>query len=196
MDPSSNKPSQLEVWVADASFVLDQLVQLADDDPEGEIGGHLDVTKLGMFGVSFGGMTALTVAALDPRVTAGVDMDGMPFDVVGLGAFTTPVLIFSSDHEDNGTWAAILDQAAGDAYLIKVLGAVHANFQDSAFTWTALTGLGPVDLGFGPIDPARSLDVINAYDVAFFDEYLGGAPSPLLDSSSSDYAEAELTTNH
>jgi hypothetical protein len=42
---------------------------------------------------------------------------------------------------------------------------------------------------FGPIDGYRMVKIINAYTLAFFNEYLKGEMSPLLDGPSLDYPE-------
>jgi predicted dienelactone hydrolase len=65
--------SLLTVWTQDVRFVLDQIEILnATDD---NFKGHLDLTRIGIIGHSFGGLTAVEVEATDPRVKAGVGME-------------------------------------------------------------------------------------------------------------------------
>ena len=62
----------LAVRVADTRFVLDQLGQLP-----GQLRGALDLTAVGMFGQSAGGFTAAQTMHDDPRIKAAADLDGV-----------------------------------------------------------------------------------------------------------------------
>ena len=70
--------------VADVRFVLDELGRLArgqNPDAAGRrlprgLGDVLDLTRIGAFGHSAGGITSADVMDVDARVKAGIDMDG------------------------------------------------------------------------------------------------------------------------
>jgi len=64
-----------ETWVADVSFVIDQLEKL-NSDKESTFYQHIDQKNIGIFGHSVGGGTAAQVCRHDPRVKAGVSLDG------------------------------------------------------------------------------------------------------------------------
>ena len=49
----------LPMWTSDTAFVVTQLGHLNAADPSGKLTGRLDMQRLGMFGHSFGGATAL-----------------------------------------------------------------------------------------------------------------------------------------
>jgi len=66
-----------EVWLADVRFVLDSLARLNQD--EGLLAGRLDLSRVGIFGHSFGGATAAAAVARDPRFRAGINLDGSDF---------------------------------------------------------------------------------------------------------------------
>ena len=56
----------LTAWTDDIKFVLDRLERLNASDPSGKLTGRLDMTRVGIFGHSFGGAQALQFAQ-DPR---------------------------------------------------------------------------------------------------------------------------------
>lgn len=64
---------QLSVRAADLRFVVDQLDR---SDAVGLLAGRLDTEHIAAVGHSFGGATAVAVAALDPRIIAAVNIDG------------------------------------------------------------------------------------------------------------------------
>ncbi|MGW4848825.1 alpha/beta hydrolase family protein [Nocardia brasiliensis] len=78
----------LPVRVADTEFVVDQLADIASrhsmsSDHRGtvDLAGILDLSKIGMFGHSLGGTTTAQAMHDDPRIRAGVNLDGPPVGV-------------------------------------------------------------------------------------------------------------------
>jgi dienelactone hydrolase len=72
----------VDVRVADSRFVLNDLTALAHGGhpsraalPAG-LARRLDLGRIGMIGVSAGGFTAAQAMAEDPRIRAGIDLDG------------------------------------------------------------------------------------------------------------------------
>jgi predicted dienelactone hydrolase len=59
------------LWTEDVRFVLDRLQNLNDQDDRGLLTHRLDLTRVGVFGHSFGGATALQVCHDDFRCKAG-----------------------------------------------------------------------------------------------------------------------------
>lgn len=83
------------------------------------------------------------------------------------------------------TMRAVFESLPGDGYFVRVPGMFHANLMDIPY-WSPLFPFMGVT---GPIDGQRSHDIINAYSLAFFDQYLKGRSSPLLDHSAEQYPE-------
>src|SRR5262249_44233795 len=75
---------RLEVWAADAVFVLDQLVKLDAGTPGSALKGRLDLTRVGIFGHSFGGLSSAQACRRDDRFKACINMDGMRLGLVYL----------------------------------------------------------------------------------------------------------------
>lgn len=82
--------AQLDVWTADALFVVNQLETLNADDAR--FAGKLDLERLGFFGHSFGGATAANVCHLDERCTAGINLSGAVHNSFTDNAFLIPLM--------------------------------------------------------------------------------------------------------
>jgi predicted dienelactone hydrolase len=189
----------VSVWAKDVLFVMDQLGKL-NTTPGNLLSGHLDLTRLGVFGHSFGGATAAQVCHLDARCKAGIDIDGDLFgDVVQTG-LDTPFMVIQHDW---GTCSAsdclafrheiqaILRTVPPDRrYEITVKGTEHFNFSDYAVYFSLLRTFGQL----GSIDGTRGVQITRAYVRAFFDTYLNNAPSSLLQGSTSAYPEVQFLT--
>lgn len=70
-DQFSRASTDLAGWVAAARGSIDALARAAAD-PGSDLFGELDMDRLGAMGHSYGGMTAIGLAATDPRVKAAV----------------------------------------------------------------------------------------------------------------------------
>ena len=80
----------------------------------------------------------------------------------------------------------------GVVYSVQIRGTTHFDFTD-------LSLYSPVfkfTKAFGPIDRYRMVKIINGYTLAFFDEYLKGETSPLLDGSSPNFPEVRIEVRY
>ncbi|RJQ80807.1 lipase [Pseudonocardiaceae bacterium YIM PH 21723] len=83
IDPVAMKTA-IDTRVADTRFLLDQLARLTHgDNPDAEhrvlprgLGAALDLSRVGMFGHSYGGFTAGETMYHDRRIDAGINLDG------------------------------------------------------------------------------------------------------------------------
>ena len=165
----------------DVSFVLDQLTHGNTAWPLAHL---IDKNKIGMAGHSIGGAAAVTTMLTDPRVQAGVNLDGGFFPVPVVGQIRRPFLMLGkdSDHTVSGddyswpqTWAALY----GYKKWLAVAGANHASFTDVPIL-AAEAGI-PMPPG---IDAVRGMVITREYVTAFFDQTLKGIHSNLLDGPS------------
>ncbi len=88
----------LAAWTADIAFVLDRLERLNTSDPSGRFARRLDMTRIGVFGHSFGGAQAAQFCHDDERCRAGIDIDGAPLGSVVLAGIHKPFMFLLSDH--------------------------------------------------------------------------------------------------
>ncbi len=188
------------VWQQDARFVLDQLAKI-NADPGSPFYRRLDLAHTGLFGHSFGGATAFAVCQLDARCQAGANLDGDPFPGEMHARVHQPFLFFSHDFPQGCASAPacvpILEMARlvnpGPAYLLQVSGTQHFNFTDLPLRQVGLVQPLFRLAGYaGTIDPARGLQISNAYLLAFFDRYLKSSDNGLLDGPSASYPEVQF----
>jgi len=187
-------------WVGDISFVIDQIEKL-NNMPGSIFHNRLDLGKIGSFGWSFGGAASIQIAKDDDRVKAVVDCDGQLFgDVVETG-IEEPVLMMHGEIEPpspeemkpeafekllkeiKALDASFLAKSKNDRYVLKINKSQHGSFSDLVLFFQQLPD---------GVDRHLAHEIINAYTLAFFNRYLKGKESPLLDQVPSKYQEAEF----
>lgn len=191
----------LATRVADIRFTLDQLVAIsrgANPDREHRplpagLAGAWDLHRVGMVGHSLGGAAAAEVMYEDPRVVAGVDMDGTVSGKVVSAGLDRPFLLLGSTRDpgdDDDGWAALWSHLRGPRRQLELVGSGHMSFTDYQIL---LPEAGvPADAlvpALGTIDPRRSVATQRAYLDSFFDRYLLGRDDGLLDRPSRCYPE-------
>ncbi len=195
--------NQLEWHTDDIRFVLDELSSLS-------FAGHLDLSRVGAFGHSFGGMATAHACQEDRRIKACLNQDGE----VGMRPFYLDARGWGMDQpfmfiERAARTALPSDQELADmkvtrerAYEIiarlkacknRVLrstggGTWHVVLQNSATTHMDFSDL-PVLGARGGAEAetrARVLAVVRVYTRTFFDKYLGAKKTPLLEGKSTN----------
>lgn len=174
--PSNVEPDKIlvtervfPVWVDDQRFVYDMLELWSVNDPL--LAGKLDLTRIGSFGHSFGGATALEVCRIDARCGAAVNMDGGLYGKIVSQPAVRPLLLMSSAESNRYAktveeWRRMVEQANADAYWLELPGSTHYSF-----TITQL--LSPV-LAPRDFDPRAGLYTVHTYLRTFFDLHLRG----------------------
>ena len=194
----------LTAWTADIAFVLDRLERLNASDASGKLTGRLDMTRVGVFGHSFGGAQAAQFCHEDSRCKAGIDIDGAPFGSVIQAGIHQPFMFLLSDHGDvssdpeslqiQADIESIYDRLPADGRLrIAIRGANHFTFSDDGALLKSHAVRGVLRV-FGKlgIDGRRQL-AVTAYCVhSFFDAYLKGANVSRLKISSPLYPEIQV----
>ncbi len=183
-----------KVWTEDVLFVMDQLQSL-NADQSSLFYNKLDLSHIGVFGHSFGGATAAAVCEIDPRCKAGADLDGTLFSYQASATLQAPFMFMAEDNcgKNCDTLRQAYSASNSAAYYLSIKGTRHFNFSDMALRLPPLSSILLRQLGYiGSIQPARGLEISNAYLVAFFDRYLKGTNSELLQSSTSPYPEAQF----
>jgi dienelactone hydrolase len=189
----------------DMRFVLDELTAIehgANPDaehralPEG-LRGAMNLNETGMLGMSLGGATAAATMLDDPRIKAGIDLDGTLFGPVVTTGLKRPFLLLSAgDHnrDNDASWAQFWSASTGWKRDFQLLGSTHGSYFDGEVLFpqaAGLLGLTPAQLAalVGTIDPARAITVESTYVDAFFAQHLRHHPEHLLDGPSPRFPE-------
>jgi predicted dienelactone hydrolase len=193
----------LTAWTSDIAFVLDRLGQLNASDSSGKFTGRLDMTRVGVFGHSFGGAAAALFCHEDSRCKAGIDVDGAPYGSVVQAGIDRPFMFLLSDHSgesgpENSQVGAniqsIYDHLPPDGRaFLEIRGASHFLFSDDGALLKSHIVLRTLRmLGIVGIDGHRQL-AATAYCLrTFFDTYLKGTGAPPPKFPSPLYSEVEV----
>ena len=186
----------LPLWASDLRFMLDQIERL-NRDSDSIFFRRLDLSRVGAFGHSFGGAASILAGLRDRRIKAVLNLDGSPFGLLSKTVLPKPLMVIKEDvspkywtsprEEKEKAKQAQVGEELSSAYLkgrpgyrVEITDAKHMTFCDMAVlpAW--------VDVGqrFGadnPVDAEMTLSLIRDYVRAFFDKFLLGSDSSLLD---------------
>lgn len=175
----------LATRVADVRFVLDRLSRLARART-GLLAQRLDRARVGALGHSFGGATAAAAMLADPRIRAGINLDGKVWGPVVSRGLKQPFMLVVGDSFGGGLTpdqTQFASRLRGRYWALRVIGAGHFSFSDLGRFTLALPGLGEV-FDVGTVDAARADRAVRVYVAAFFDTVLRGTRGHLLDGPS------------
>jgi predicted dienelactone hydrolase len=203
----------LEARVGDVRFTLDQLDRVnRGENPDASgvplprgLARSMDTSRVGIYGHSFGGGTAAAVMHVDRRFVAGVDLDGLVVGPVRHAGVDRPFLVLGSSYHDkvfDESWADFLPRLSGWHRWLRVNDAGHNRFIDfggsvrkwgleflreqAPDTWRTV---------FGDIDDRTSQKILVDLTTGFFQQFLHGRPSPVLNCPSAFYPEVvDLTS--
>ncbi|REE96132.1 alpha/beta hydrolase family protein [Thermomonospora umbrina] len=193
----------LRVRCEDTRFVLDTLTALNAGDHRRPFRGALDLSRVGMFGHSFGGATAAETMARDRRIHAGVDLDGSIFGEVARTGLDRPFLLMASEghgRDNDESWAEFWSHLRGWRRHLSLRDSGHMAYTDLSPLGRQLIRALPIPApvvaaltnDIGTIDPARSVSAQRAYLAAFFDLHLRRRDSPLWSGPSPRHPEIEF----
>ncbi|TYK51449.1 alpha/beta hydrolase family protein [Actinomadura decatromicini] len=195
----------------DTTFVLDVLARLnsgADPTIQGRrlphgLRGALDLSKVGMFGHSLGGAAAAETMAHDPRVRAGVDLDGSVDGAARDTGLDRPFLLMASaghGRDNDDSWADFWSHLRGWRRQLLLKDSGHQAYTDLGPLVPQLIKALPIPPqvvarlteNIGTIDPGRSVAAQRAYLAAFFDLHLRRHDDHLFSGPSPRYPEIEF----
>ncbi|MFL5504711.1 MAG: alpha/beta hydrolase family protein [Gemmatimonadaceae bacterium] len=203
-DGVTQSRNRVDARALDLLFALRQLERLNAGSPVSDIRGRLDLTRVGVFGHSRGGLAAAEACKREPRLRGCLNYDGNFLnggayaDTVA-GVLSQPFMMFRrfrpeptdsmlkewkmSAHD----WTTnrdtlekrarrVIRNAVASSYLVTIDGATHLSFSDAPLLWTA----APVAAAERARSQEDLLKAIREYTRAFFDFSVRGAESRLL----------------
>jgi dienelactone hydrolase len=185
----------MNVRLADTQLVLNRLSSLPH-----RLTAGMDLNDIGMFGHSAGGFEAAETMYNDPRVKAGVNLDGtMEFTEnadgthlsdVALHGLKQPLLLMgstgrypSSIHVEP-SWASFWQNQKGWKADITLNDSQHQSFTDAEPLLAQLAGRIPASTltyDNGTVDARRAVAADRALVDSFFNRFLKGRDDHLLD---------------
>jgi len=131
-----------EVLVADVRFVLDQLQEMNSQDHFWR--GHLNLSKIGIVGHSMGGTTAALATQEEPRILAGVNLDGSTYpgmngDVRPIPVHKPFLFLATEEHAAGEARAREYIGSESNTYYVVVTGADHMSLTDARLISSAFT---------------------------------------------------------
>ncbi|WP_289140111.1 hypothetical protein [uncultured Brevibacillus sp.] len=186
IDGQPGLTAQSERWIKDSLVALDMFLN------EGEQGNallhhHVDKESIGAFGMSFGGSTALSLTHASDLIRASVNLDGFYYSTILEKPIKKPILMVQNETGLFLTYPFL--NAENDAYMIQVKNSTHANFTDyneilaENYISKGVVGDKEVEQAIlGEIDPNEMERIMNVLLLDFFDKYLKGKDSQVLDT--------------
>ena len=157
---------------ADLRFAFGRLQQL--NQSHAILRGHLDLTRVGMFGHSNGGMAGSRACALETICRAFFSVEGQQTREIRLNGVDKPYGLLYSEQtlsfDTAGVFTEMRLHAKGPFELYRVAGAGHNSVTDLLLVRPTLFTYS--------IDSRRGLDITHAIVRSFFDRYLLGAAAP------------------
>jgi hypothetical protein len=187
----------------DIPFVLDCVEDLAsgrNPDADGRplpIGlcGAPDRRRIGMFGSSKGGTATAWVMLTDPRVRAGLALDG-PMEPLVETDLDRPFMLMTADftRAAEPPVAQLWSHLTGWRLNLQADGANHGGYGDYQVLIPQMApaiGMSDEELRewIGTLPPARAVRIQQAYPVAFFDRHLRHRRQRLLEGPSRAFPE-------
>ncbi len=177
----------------DLLFLLDRFTRfLPAADP---LAGLIDDTQVGTSGHSFGALTSIRVAGLEPRIKAAVPHAPPGYLVTWIGVerplntLDTPILVLAGRDDQTLPYeshiATLWPEMGAPSWLVTLEKAGHFTFSDLCLLSDAVVaasdeiGVGNVlEDGCSPdnIPPTESVPLINRYSIGLFNAVLRGSP--------------------
>jgi dienelactone hydrolase len=187
----------VKIRAEDVSFVLDQLERINCGESQDLFSNRLDLNNIGIMGHSLGGDTVIEAMRIDDRLDAGLALDGGDYGPMFNGEtderLDRPFMVMFGEG-DSFALESIYPSFLGDTYRLTIQGSKHNSFSDLALltslflTYSEQQTL-PIQEFLGAIAPERGAEIIDAYALAFFNQYLKHQDERLLAEASSDYPE-------
>ena len=174
-------------WSEDISFFMDQLEGINKKDKI--FREKLNLDRIGVFGMSLGGIASGEISLLDKRIKACVNIDGGIYGATLEKEIQIPTMFLNSKRF-LGYGNIFTNKSKTDCYSLSVKESDHYNFSDySVYPVPAINSL------LGSIDGGKTIEIMNVFVLGFFDKYLMEKKDIDLIEQANKYPEIEIATN-
>ena len=177
-------------WANDIDLVINQI---STWEKSTFLSNHLDLKKIGAFGHSQGGGAAGQAVLDNPKISAGINIDGAQWGNMVDTFLSKPFLLLSSDWPEshpNFNKYAYQKNTSPDFYQAKIKQSGHSSFMDIPF----MINLSLINEA-GDIEPEQAIEITSKVVVDFFNKYLNKENLNILDVAN-QYPELEFSTVH
>ncbi len=213
-----------KVWTDDVTFTLDQFERINSGQFHIKFKGKIDLSHIGILGHSMGGGMAYD-SSYDPRITAGINMDGGLYNIYDRDGINKPFMFIYSESglenlnkvmqnyiytdeelKSKGVKREEIDKQTKDKkveieHIKKVAnndGQVMYIENMEHYNFADIQFFTPLLKLFGvtgKISPQRATSIINVYTLNFFDKYLKNKDSNFLEVPNNQYPEVKFITS-
>ncbi|GBE27791.1 isoform II [bacterium BMS3Bbin03] len=185
LEKSPLHQQSVQIWAADNHFVLKKLEQINAADSI--LKGMVDFENAGIIGHSLGGATAGEMASTEPKIKAGINLDGFQFGGLPDVELKVPFMfMWENGRNVAGTAGAndlFFQKSQAACYSLVIKGFEHATFTDLPLFASIWQSAEPTPKSL------RAIQLQREYILAFFNKHLKNRPAPLLKGSSQKYPE-------
>jgi len=174
-------------WAEDISFFMDQLESMNNENKI--LKDKLNLDRIGVFGMSLGGIATSEICLNDNRIKAGINIDGGLYGTL-LNVKHQTHFMFLNSKRFLGYGKLFIGESTVDCYSLSVKDSDHYNFSDySVYPVPSISFL------LGTIDGEKTIEIMNVIVLAFFDKYLKENKDINLIEQAKKYPEIEIATN-
>ena len=189
--PEPLRSESVREWALDTKALLDDLERISSGALKSPLQGRLDLDRVGVFGMSYGGATAGEFCAQDSRCKVALNIDGGQYGHLIDDSLMVPLLIIGSS-QASGAHVPALDLTRGPAFLARVpetnhIGLTDLSLQGPLFGWMGITG---------KLNPHHREAIMTDYTVGFFEKYLMNRNPELFDGLAAKYPDVAVTSRN
>ena len=174
-------------WAEDISFFMDQLEGINKEDKTFK--DKLNLDRIGVFGMSMGGIASSEISLSDKRIKACVNIDGGIYGAALEKEIQIPTMFLNSKRY-LGYGNIFSSKSKTDCYSLSVKESDHYNLTDYS-----LYPIPAVEFLLGSIDGNKTIEIMNVIVLAFFEKYLMERQDIDLIKQAKVYTEIEIMTN-
>lgn len=180
---------------------------------EGPLKGLFDPKRIGAFGHSIGGQNAAAAMTLDPRIRAGMNMDGTttfqpaidngvqgPFAFV-YDTFAPPYDYLEREGKSVESWwenwmirncPVAIRERSKQVYIFQIDHLAHEGFSTDMLLLQSIFPFVITEDMVGTIDGYELLALLSNLIDGFFDHHLSGNPAPILEHPEAHHPNLHL----